>query len=76
METCTNCGKTCEKIGKLNKIGVKKEFCCDCYSKIDKNFISEYWCEKCTNGLIDPFYEAKAYERKQLEIETYWPHYR
>lgn len=44
---CFVCGKPCDKIGELNKIGVRKSYCCDCYSKIDKGFVKKYWCRSC-----------------------------
>jgi hypothetical protein len=70
MGICKVCGKKCLKVGTLNKIGIIKSYCCECFSKTNPNFISEYWCETCTNRLIDPFGEAKTYlSQKQLSVE-------
>ena len=32
MEKCIRCGETgCKNIGKKNRFGEKKEYCCSCY---------------------------------------------
>ena len=45
---CKVCSLCCDKIGELNKIGVTKVYCCECYNKyFDKRFIKPLWCEVC-----------------------------
>lgn len=46
-EACVKCGKPCEKIGELNKIGQKKEYCCKCYGLMDSYFNKKLWCKIC-----------------------------
>ena len=47
MGWCWTCSMTCQKIGEINRIGVKKSYCCPCYAKIDPNFTQEHWCAHC-----------------------------
>lgn len=42
-------GSGCQKIGKLNRIGFRKEYSCKEFSKIDINFIETLWCNFCKN---------------------------
>jgi len=65
VRKCMDCGKECNKIGSVNKIGVIKSYCCQCFAKIDPNFISEYWCGECTHRLIDPFHKIRAEENNR-----------
>jgi len=63
---CIDCGNTCQKIGEINKIGAIKSYCCECYSKIDKNFINEYWCQTCTERVVDPHKKARIYQMNKI----------
>lgn len=44
---CCVCNAECLFIGLKNSRGEFKEYCCDCYSKLDKYFIPSKWCKKC-----------------------------
>ena len=47
LEVCCECKLYCEEISQVNAIGVRKEYCCECYSKIDLNFDLRRWCGAC-----------------------------
>ena len=47
LEVCCECKLYCEEISQVNTIGVRKSYCCECYSKIDKNYIFKKWCNAC-----------------------------
>jgi len=49
---CLECGRTCEKVGELNRIGIPKVYCCHCYSVLDKKYKKENWCSTCLNRVI------------------------
>lgn len=40
-------GFGCQKIGKLNRIGFRKEYSCKDFAKIDKKFTWNLWCNFC-----------------------------
>ena len=33
---CYSCAMSCKKIGEINRLGVRKSYCCSCFYKIDK----------------------------------------
>lgn len=66
----------CLKIGEKNKLGVTKTYSCSEYSKIDKDFTSGYWCEVCTNLLINPNYYIELQQRREEERKEDWYHKR
>jgi hypothetical protein len=45
--TCFSCRLKCLYIGTKNSRGQYKDYCCDCYSKLDQYFIPSKWCKKC-----------------------------
>ena len=47
LEVCKKCKLYCNEIGQVNAIGVKKSYCCECYSEIDLSFGLERWCSAC-----------------------------
>ena len=44
---CYSCGAKCLYIGLKNSRGQYKEYCCDCYSKLDNYFDRSLWCKTC-----------------------------
>jgi len=46
---CIECGDECDKIGDTNAKDILKCYCCSCYTKVDKKFKKDKWCQTCTD---------------------------